>query len=49
MSEIEKKKIKLSERKEVLGTGKSNFFISGKSYMVHPELAKKLKAAGKIK
>jgi hypothetical protein len=45
----EAKKIKLSERVEVIGTGKSAFMPSGEKFKVHPELAKKLIKQGKAK
>ncbi|MDR1347356.1 MAG: hypothetical protein LBJ63_02850 [Prevotellaceae bacterium] len=43
----EDKKIKLNERVSVYGTGKVSTFSKGKEFKVHPELARKLVAAGK--
>jgi hypothetical protein len=41
------KKIKLNEKTTVYGTGECKHYTKDEAYKVHPELAKKLIAAGK--
>ena len=45
----EAKKISLTEKVEVVSTGKSRCYPAGEVVKVHPELAKKLVKQGKVK